>query len=99
MEQSDYKKEAYDKGNKVAIDLSKALNSMNSNKEVIRGFVDGLTQQHRTLQQCSMRAIYALIQRWAKMAEDGQYDLRNEGTVNFCQEIVDKCRENNFPFI
>ena len=99
MELSDYKKEAYDKGEKIAKDLNNALNSMTFDKEVIKGFVDGVTQQHRTLQQCSMRAIYTLIQRWAEMGKEGQYDLRNEGTVKFCQEIVEKCNKNNLPFI
>ena len=98
MELSDYKEEAYDKGEKVAKDLSDALNSMTFDKEVIKGFVDGLTKQHRTLQQSSMRAIYSLIHQWAEMGDDGQYDLRNEGTVKFCQEIVEKCK-NNLPFI
>jgi len=98
MELEDYKREAYDKGAKVALDLTNALNSMTFDKEVIKGFVSGMTQKHRTIQQSSMRAIYALIQQWAKMGEDGQYDLRNEGTVKFCQEIVEKC-EKNLPFI
>lgn len=95
----DYKKEAYDKGKKIAEDLSNALNSMTFDKKVIEGFVDGVTQQHRTIQQSSMRAIYALIQGWALMAESGYYDLRNEKTVKFCQEIVKKCKGDNFPFI
>ena len=99
MELDDYKKEAYDKGQKIAKDLSNALNSMTFDKEVIKGFVDSMTQQHRTLQQSSMRAIYSLIQRWAVMAGEGQYDLRNEATVKFCQEIVSKCENNNLPFI
>ena len=99
MELDDYKKEAYDKGEKIAKDLSNALNSMTFDKEVIKGFVDGITKKHRTLQQCSMRAIFELIQRWAEMGRTGQYDLRNEGTVKFCQEIVEKCEKNNLPFI
>ena len=99
MELSDYKKEAYNKGEKVAKDLSNALNSMTFDKEVIKGFVDGLTKQHRTIQQSSMRAIYELIGRWAEMGRTGQYDLRNERTVKLCQEIVEKCKENNLPFI
>ena len=99
MELSDYKKEAYNKGEKVAKDLSNALNSMTFDKEVIKGFVDGLTKQHRTIQQSSMRAIYELIGRWAKMGEEGQFDDRNQATVQFCQEIMEKCEKNSFPFI
>lgn len=99
MELSDYKKEAYNKGEKIAVDLSNALNIMTFDKEFIKGFIDGATQQHRTIQQSSMRCIYALIERWAKMAEEGQYDLRNESTVKFCQEIVKKCKKNYLPFI
>ena len=99
MELEDYKKEAYDKGQKIAKDLSDALNNMTFDKEVIKGFADGMTQQHRTLQQSSMRAIYELIGRWAEMGRTGQYDLRNEATVKFCQEIVSKCEGNNLPFI
>ena len=61
----DYKDEAERKGQDIAEQLSKALNSMTYDKEVIEGFVRGITNQHRTLQQSSMRAIYALLMEWA----------------------------------
>lgn len=99
MEVEDYREEAYNKGEKIAKELSDALNSMTFDKELINGFVDGITKQHRTLQQSSMRAIMALIKEWSEMAEKGYFDRRNEATVRFCQEIIEKCSINSFPFI
>jgi hypothetical protein len=97
----DYKQEAHEKGEQVAKDLSNALNSMSYDKEVIRGFVDKLTSEHRTLQQSSMRAISSLIMRWAEMEEKGYYDLRNEATVKFCKRVKEVMEAENIslPFI
>ena len=95
----DYKREAHEKGLKAAQALSKAVNNMTFDKEVIKGFVEGLTQQHRTLQQCSMKALYAVIEEWATMADGGIYDARNRDTVEFCQKIVEQNPDTHFAFI
>ena len=97
QETINYEEDAYDKGKKVASDLTKALNTMTYEKEVTRGFVDEIIQSHRTIQQSTMRAIYSLIMRWA----DSNYDARNQSTVEFCQKIKKMIEDENihFPFI
>ena len=92
-----YEEDAYDKGKKVASDLTKALNTMTYEKEVTRGFVDEIIQSHRTIQQSTMRAISSLIMRWA----DSSHDARNQSTVEFCQKIKKMIEDENiyFPFI
>ena len=102
MEAKDYKKEYYEKGQKSGVELTASLNTMSYEKEVINGFVDAVTSQHRTIQQSSMRAIYALIMKWAEMEENNQYDLRNEATVKFCKKLKDTFNEENgiyLPFV
>ena len=99
MSMDDYRKEGHDKGKQIAKDLSNALNSMTFDKEVVKGFVEGITQQHRTLQQCSMRAIYAVIKEFAEMHEKGVYDARNRDTVEFCAKIVEQNKDAHFAFV
>ena len=97
----DYQKEADRKGQEAAEMLSRALNTMTYEKETIEGFVRGITNQHRSLQQGCMRAIYALIMEWASQQERGYFDLRNEETVKFCKAIKDCILpgNRNFPLI
>lgn len=96
-----YQQEAYDKGSEIAQELTTALNSMTYEKEVIQGFVDQITKSHRTLQQSTMRAVSALIFRWAEMKDKGHYDLRNEATVNSCSIMKRSMEKENIciPFI
>jgi len=78
--------ERYNKGAKLAQDLSNMVNSMAHDDEV-RGFIDELNQRtHRTLQQSAfgvvMRWIYSLADipdRWT--------DLRNKHTVETARKI------------
>lgn len=99
MDASEYKKEFYEKGKNVASELSSVLNSMTYEEEVIKGFVEGITLQHRTLQQSSMRAILVLISEWAKMEENKRYDLRNEATVKMCKKIKDFLDKEDLTYL
>ena len=103
MDIDDYKLEEHNKGIKIANDFANALNSMTFDKEVIEGFITGITTQHRTIQQSSMRAIYSLLMKWAEMGEQGIFDSRNESTVKFCQDVKEMAEKsggiNYFPFI
>ncbi len=87
-------------GEDAANNLTKALNCMSYEKEVIEEFVKAITTNHRTLQQSTMRAMMALIMEWAAMGEKGHHDARNEATVKFCQKIKTLATEENayFPF-
>jgi phosphoenolpyruvate-protein kinase (PTS system EI component) len=95
----EYKDEAYNKGEKIAKDLSDALNSMTFDEEVVKGFVKGITTQHRTLQQSSMRAMFAVMYQFSKMCESGHFDARNKDTVEFCKRVIDDNRDLYLPFI
>jgi len=55
--------------------------------------------QHRTYQQSIGRFIQEAIKVYAKMYEDGIYDLRNEGICKMCNNIVDKVEDVIIPFI
>jgi hypothetical protein len=96
---AEYRAEGHEKGKQAAKDLSSALNSMTFEKEVVKGFVEGMTVQHRTLQQCSMKAIYAVIVEFAEMNDRGAFDLRNQDTVKFCKKVVEQNKDAHFFFI
>ena len=98
---NEYEEKANDKGKEIGDMLTKALNSMSYDKEVIKGFVDSITHSHRTLQQSSMRAVMALILAWAEMDENGHSDMRNEATLKFCSKVKKLALEDNtyLPFI
>lgn len=98
---NEHEEKAREAGRNAAKDFTKALNSMSYEKEVIEEFVKEITTSHRSLQQSTMRGVFALIIQWAKAGEDGQFDARNEATVKFCQEIKSIALEQNayFPFV
>ena len=95
-------KEGQERGKESADILTKGLNSFSSSgsEEVIKGFVSGITRTHRTLQQCSAHAIYALLKQWAEDYDNGCYDLRNEATCKWAKTIIDAVgTDYHFPFI
>lgn len=94
---NEYELKANEAGSKAAEDLMKALNTMSYEKETIKGFVDTITRSHRTLQQSTMRSIFALMMQWA----DSHCDARNEATVKFCKNVKKMTADKNihFPFI
>jgi len=95
------KKEAQDRGKAIGAALTDALNTYNYEKDLVQGFIEGVVGSHRTLQQSTMRALYALILKWAEMYEKGYYDPRNEKTVKFCKQIKDMAENEKvyFPFV
>ena len=63
-------------------------------------FVGCVMRDHRTLQQSMFRLFLGCIKEWAKKAEDGEYDLRNELTCKLAQKIVARFDdEMSLPFI
>jgi len=59
---------------------------------------------HRTLQQGSFALMLACIDQWAKDADAGNFDLRNEETVKMAKQIVESFGEEwkykvNLPVI
>lgn len=55
----------------------------------IKTLVLGITNNHRTLQQCTFGLFMALIQEWKRLYESGYYDARNEFTCQKSKEIVE----------
>jgi len=88
-------------GSDAADKLTKILNVMSYEKEATQGFVDTIINSHRTIQQSTMRTVFALIMEWAKKGEEDVFDARNEATVKFSQAIKKLAIEQNisFPFI
>lgn len=84
-----------------AIDIIfRNLNCMGREKDVGEAVVDSINMQHRTLQQAFMRnVIVPIIQNFADKNANGYYDLRNEATVNACQELEKVLDKYHFPFI
>ena len=82
----------------VAVQLMAAVNNMSFN---IDEFVAVVTNDHRTLQQTMGRVVFALIKAWAKDYKDNRFDLRNAGTCQACDEIMEKVDEDYFvtPYI
>jgi len=85
-----------EKGKEIAKQFSDALNSFTPDN-VVKGFVEGITRNHRTLQQSSMDAIMSVIREWAKMYDEKCFDLRNEATCKLCKSIVDMTERSEEP--
>lgn len=83
-------------GNAVADAIGNYVNRQ-SNPEFL---ILGLRNQHRTLQQAFMRTVIAWIDHLATL-ESGQYDLRNQASVDFAKSIVktQEWRDKYLPVI
>lgn len=82
----------------AAEDLMHAINNYSFS---VDEFVGVVLNDHRTLQQTLGRVVFALIKGWAENYKEGRFDLRNAGTCQACDEIVEKVDEDFFvlPYI
>ena len=102
VEKRDYEKEAVIKAKEAAKALTDLVNAYSYKQ---REFVDEITNSHRTLQQSTGELFFMVIQRWAKMYEDGWIDARNETICKMSAEINQFMTENydknwhKMPFI
>lgn len=56
-----------------------------------------MMNEHRTLQQSTMRLFMATIEEWSKQEH---YDLRNEQTIKICKKIMEALGdERHLPLI
>ena len=62
-------------------------------------FVEGMSYEHRTLQQTFTNLCFAWIRKAAEMKEQGRFDLRNQHSVEKCAEIVEKVELEDGAFI
>jgi len=93
MEHNDIREKHEEKyrqiGKKMAKNFADSINSMTFEQEIIEGFVEEMTKRtHRTLQQSSAKLIFALVNEWSNMYNDGHYDDRNKASLEKCNEIV-----------
>ena len=84
------------RGTILAKEFGNYANSFNPDRE---GFVKGIRNEHRTLQQEIMRTFVELVNAWSKDYEDGRYDLRNEQTVILANEFSKIAKESYLPMI
>ena len=80
-------------------ELDGFLNSFNTPKareQVVHYFTK---IEHRTLQQNMMRLVYLWISEQADNKHTGNFDLRNQGTIEWCDEATHRVSLPNLPFI
>ena len=86
-------------GEQAAKDLFKALNWMGQENEAVKGFVEVVAGEHRTLQQNMGHLVIALINHFAEAHEKGWHDARNEGICKLCAELKPLADKAYLPFI
>jgi hypothetical protein len=74
----------------VVEELTNILNSFGI-KAKAEDFHEALYRTHRSLQQNFWKMIYMVMEMEAGL-EDHQYDLRNEDSIKFCREVVEKVK-------
>jgi hypothetical protein len=98
MEDNDYAAERNrddeERASKAVQNLTKFVNNLSCPMKM---FTKLMMQEHRTLQQSTMRLIIATIEEWSKQEN---YDLRNEQTIKICKKIMDAINdEKHLPFV
>jgi hypothetical protein len=64
------------------------------------GFIEGMSRQHRTLQQSITRLFIVWLRHLATLPE-GRYDDRNKATVRFAKSVMQNVPEEDMwlPYI
>jgi hypothetical protein len=74
--------------------VSDAANAITSNG--CKEFAQMFSREHRTVQQCYTRMAVSWLE---ELAEQKNYDLRNEASVKLAREFVEKVKERGLPYI
>lgn len=74
----------------VAEMMSRFCNVMTHNKEE---FIEEMSYEHRTLQQCFTNLCFAWIRKCAEKHDDGNFDARNEWSCKVSKQIVEKVED------
>jgi len=75
--------------------LIASLNRLGFEDEGVKGIVEALKGEHRTLQQSFWRAIIAAAGEY----QNFNHDLRNEASVKACGKITEAVGEVHIPFV
>lgn len=74
-------------GTEVAEELSDFVNSMYSDQE--NDFVESVLTDHRTLQSDTFNLFCKCLEGWARNADSGNYDARNEGACKVSKMMIE----------
>lgn len=80
----------------VAQQVSSLVNTMSSNGVDV--FLDEMDHDHRTLKQSFTR----LCVKWLELQaakEDGQFDQRNEASIELAKKFVEQVDDRHLPYI
>lgn len=81
----------------MANDFSKFVNGASA--DTLEEFASALTNDHRTLQQVSMKTFLLCIAKWSAAKENGRFDDRNEATVLLAHQIHNIAKDSYLPYI
>ena len=95
----DLSKQAQQDGRNLAREVFAKLNVMSYEDNFIEGFLDGLSREHRTLQQGFGRLMFKIIRHFADEYEDGRFDARNASLCAACHEMAKISDKMPMPFI
>ena len=85
-------------GAELAQEFMQMVNLMGNETEQ-QAFVDGVLNDHRTLQQSAAGVFLQVFAGWAEMKDTGYYDLRNEATVTLGKSITEAASGAHLPFV
>ena len=69
----------------AAVEFSRAVNELGFDVET---FAKTIRRDHRSIQQGTMRVFVELLNQWADDADSGNFDQRNEDTVNLARQLL-----------
>ena len=78
------------KAEELARDITKFFNSFDDENR-FKLLSDNLLNEHRTLQQTTMKFMIHMMKEWAKSE---RYDGRNEATVKLCKKITEEFKDD-----
>lgn len=87
---------------KMADKFCNNINTMSGSTCRVAGsaFAEGLSRQHRTLQQEFGRSIlYPILKKFAEMDKNGETDARNEAFCKLCSKLLLTAKDTHLPFI
>jgi len=92
--------EERDKGERLADEITDALNVMSGNKPFEEAFVEKIAcRTHPTLQQGAAQLFLAVFKKWAEMGDENRFDLRNTDTIEAAKKIREALKDHYFRFI
>ena len=83
------KKQEVDNAKELAEAMSRYVNGMGNN---VADVVKHLSNEHRTLQQGITKLCVAWIEECAKKQKSGDFDLRNQASVELGQKFVERLK-------